>query len=348
MSATASVATRHDWSLAEVRALFEQPFNDLLFQAQTVHRAYFDPNRVQVSTLLSIKTGACPEDCKYCPQSGHYNTGLDKEKLMEVQKVLEAKAIGSTRFCMGAAWKHPSAKDMPYVLEMVKGVKKLGLETCMTLGRLTQEQTQALADAGLDYYNHNLDTSPEFYGNIITTRTYSERLQTLAYVREAGMKICSGGILGMGESVDDRAGLLIQLANLPEHPESVPINMLVKVKGTPLAEEKDVDPFDFIRTLAVARIMMPKSHVRLSAGREQMNEQMQALAFMAGANSIFYGEKLLTTKNPQAEKDMQLFARLGIKPEEREEHADEVHQAAIEQALVEQRESKLFYNAASA
>lgn len=352
MSATASVATRHDWSLAEVRALFEQPFNDLLFQAQTVHRAHFDPNRVQVSTLLSIKTGACPEDCKYCPQSGHYNTGLDKEKLMEVQKVLEAaaeaKAIGSTRFCMGAAWKHPSAKDMPYVLEMVKGVKKLGLETCMTLGRLTQEQTQALADAGLDYYNHNLDTSPEFYGNIITTRTYSERLQTLAYVREAGMKICSGGILGMGESVDDRAGLLIQLANLPEHPESVPINMLVKVKGTPLAEEKDVDPFDFIRTLAVARIMMPKSHVRLSAGREQMNEQMQALAFMAGANSIFYGEKLLTTKNPQAEKDMQLFARLGIKPEEREEHADEVHQAAIEQALVEQRESKLFYNAASA
>ncbi|MBM7062256.1 biotin synthase BioB [Pseudomonas sp. UL073] len=350
MNASAVQATRHDWSLAEVRALFEQPFNDLLFQAQTMHRAHFDPNRVQVSTLLSIKTGACPEDCKYCPQSGHYNTGLDKEKLMEVQKVLqaaeEAKAIGSTRFCMGAAWKHPSAKDMPYVLEMVKGVKKLGLETCMTLGKLTQEQTQSLAEAGLDYYNHNLDTSPEFYGNIITTRTYSERLQTLAYVREAGMKICSGGILGMGESVDDRAGLLIQLANLPEHPESVPINMLVKVKGTPLAEEKDVDPFDFIRTLAVARIMMPKSHVRLSAGREQMNEQMQALAFMAGANSIFYGEKLLTTANPQADKDMQLFARLGIKPEEREEHADEVHQAAIEQALVEQRDSKLFYDAA--
>ncbi|MEP9320022.1 biotin synthase BioB [Pseudomonas sp. LABIM340] len=352
MSATAAQVIRHDWTLAEVRALFEQPFNDLLFQAQSMHRAHFDPNRVQVSTLLSIKTGACPEDCKYCPQSGHYNTGLDKEKLMEVQKVLqaaaEAKAIGSTRFCMGAAWKHPSAKDMPYVLEMVKGVKKLGLETCMTLGKLTQEQTQSLAEAGLDYYNHNLDTSPEFYGNIITTRTYSERLQTLAYVREAGMKICSGGILGMGESVDDRAGLLIQLANLPEHPESVPINMLVKVKGTPLAEEKDVDPFDFIRTLAVARLMMPKSHVRLSAGREQMNEQMQALAFMAGANSIFYGEKLLTTTNPQAEKDMQLFARLGIKPEEREEHADEVHQAAIEQALVEQRDSQLFYNAASA
>ena len=341
--------TRHDWTPAEVLALFKLPFNDLLFQAQSVHRQYFDPNRVQVSTLLSIKTGACPEDCKYCPQSGHYNTGLDKEKLMEVEKVLQAaadaKAIGSTRFCMGAAWKHPSAKDMPYVLKMVEGVKALGLETCMTLGKLTQEQTEALAQAGLDYYNHNLDTSPEFYGNIITTRTYSERLQTLAYVRDAGMKICSGGILGMGESVEDRAGLLIQLANLPEHPESVPINMLVKVKGTPLAEEEDVDPFDFIRMLAVARIMMPESHVRLSAGREQMNEQMQALAFLAGANSIFYGEKLLTTGNPQADKDMRLFARLGIQPEAREEHADEVHQAAIEQALMEQRDSNRFYSA---
>ncbi len=352
MSATTAPNLRHDWSLAEVKALFEQPFNDLLFQAQTVHRAHFDANRVQVSTLLSIKTGACPEDCKYCPQSGHYNTGLEKEKLMEVQKVLqaaaEAKAIGSTRFCMGAAWKHPSAKDMPYVLEMVKGVKALGLETCMTLGRLDQEQTAALATAGLDYYNHNLDTSPEFYGSIITTRTYGERLQTLAYVRDAGMKICSGGILGMGESLDDRAGLLIQLANLPEHPESVPINMLVKVQGTPLANAEDVDPFDFIRMLAVARILMPMSHVRLSAGREAMNEQMQALAFFAGANSIFYGEKLLTTANPQADKDMQLFSRLGIKPEEREEHSDEVHQAAIEQALVEQKSSELFYDAASA
>ena len=349
MSVTA--ALRHDWTLDEVRALFNQPFNDLLFQAQGVHRQHFNPNEVQVSTLLSIKTGACPEDCKYCPQSGHYNTGLDKEKLMEVQKVLEAaaeaKAIGSTRFCMGAAWKHPTAKDMPYVLEMVKGVKALGLETCMTLGTLSQEQTMALADAGLDYYNHNLDTSPEFYGNIITTRTYSERLQTLAYVREAGMKICSGGILGMGESLDDRLGLLIQLANLPEHPESVPINMLVKVKGTPLAEAEDVDPFDFIRTLAVARILMPHSHVRLSAGREQMNEQMQALAFFAGANSIFYGEKLLTTGNPEAERDMRLFQRLGIQPEAREEHADEVHQAAIEQALVEQRNSQLFHDAAA-
>jgi biotin synthase len=292
-----------------------------------VHRAHFDANRVQVSTLLSIKTGACPEDCKYCPQSGHYNTGLEKEKLMEVQKVLEeaarAKAIGSTRFCMGAAWKHPSAKDMPYVLQMVKGVKAMGLETCMTL-----------------------DTSPEFYGSIITTRTYSERLQTLAYVRDSGMKICSGGILGMGESLDDRANLLIQLANLPEHPESVPINMLVKVAGTPLENAEDIDPFDFIRMLAVARILMPQSHVRLSAGREAMNEQMQALAFFAGANSIFYGDKLLTTANPQADKDMQLFSRLGILPEAREEHADEVHQAAIEQALVEQKSSEQFYNAA--
>ncbi len=349
MSATATAVSRHDWTLAEVRSLFELSFNDLLFQAQTVHRQHFDPNRVQVSTLLSIKTGACPEDCKYCPQSGHYNTGLDKEKLLEVQKVLEeaarAKAIGSTRFCMGAAWKHPSAKDMPYVLQMVEGVKALGLETCMTLGKLDQEQTRALAVAGLDYYNHNLDTSPEFYGNIITTRTYADRLETLSHVRDAGMKICSGGILGMGESLDDRAGLLIQLANLPEHPESVPINMLVKVQGTPLADAQDVDPFDFIRMLAVARIMMPQSHVRLSAGREQMNEQMQALAFFAGANSIFYGEKLLTTANPQADKDMQLFARLGIQPEAREEHDDDVHQAAIEQALVEQRDSKLFYSA---
>jgi biotin synthase len=351
MSASLQSPLRHDWTLAEVKALFTQPFNDLLFQAMTVHRAHFNPNQVQVSTLLSIKTGACPEDCKYCPQSGHYNTGLEKEKLLEVQKVLEeaarAKAIGSTRFCMGAAWKHPSAKDMPYVLEMVRGVKALGLETCMTLGRLDRDQTTALAEAGLDYYNHNLDTSPEFYGSIITTRTYGERLQTLAYVRDAGMKICSGGILGMGESLDDRAGLLIQLANLPEHPESVPINMLVKVAGTPLANAEDIDPFDFIRMLAVARILMPHSHVRLSAGREQMNEQMQALAFMAGANSIFYGEKLLTTGNPQADKDMLLFARLGIAPEAREEHDDEVHQAAIEQALVEQRSGELFYDAAA-
>ena len=343
---------RHNWTLAEVNALYALPFNDLLFQAQTVHRAHFTPNEVQVSTLLSIKTGACAEDCKYCPQSGHYNTGLERERLLEVEKVLtQAKAAkdkGATRFCMGAAWTNPKQRDMPYIIEMVQGVKNMGLETCMTLGMLTGEQAKTLADAGLDYYNHNLDTSPEFYGSIITTRTYSERLQTLAYVRDSGMKICSGGILGMGESLDDRANLLIQLANLPEHPESVPINMLVKVAGTPLENADDVDPFDFIRMLAVARILMPKSHVRLSAGREAMNEQMQALAFLAGANSIFYGDKLLTTANPQADKDMQLFSRLGILPEAREEHADEVHQAAIEQALVEQKSSELFYDAASA
>lgn len=344
-------ALRHDWTLDEVRALFEQPFNDLIFQAQTVHRQHFNPNEVQVSTLLSIKTGACPEDCKYCPQSGHHNTDLDKQKLMEVQKVLEAaaaaKASGSSRFCMGAAWKHPSAKDMPYVLEMVKGVKAMGLETCMTLGTLSQEQTLALAAAGLDYYNHNLDTSPEFYGNIITTRSYAERLQTLGYVRESGMKICSGGILGMGEQLDDRLGLLIQLANLPEHPESVPINMLVKVKGTPLEDAEDVDPFDFIRTLAVARIMMPQSHVRLSAGREQMNDQMQSLAFLAGANSIFYGEKLLTTCNPEAESDMKLFERLGIKPEQRQGYSDDVHESVIGQAIAEQRNAGMFSDAAA-
>lgn len=342
---------RHDWSLDEVLALFAQPFNDLLYQAQQVHRRHFDANRVQVSTLLSIKTGACPEDCKYCPQSGHYNTGLDKQKLLEVQKVLEeaqrAKAQGSTRFCMGAAWKHPTAKDMPYVLEMVKGVKAMGLETCMTLGRLDAEQSRALAEAGLDYYNHNLDTSPEFYSQIITTRTYAERLQTLAHVRDAGMKICSGGILGMGESLADRAKLLLELANLPEHPESVPINQLVKVQGTPLADAEAVDPFDFIRMLAVARIMMPKSHVRLSAGREQMSDEMQALAFMAGANSIFYGDKLLTTDNPEADRDRQLFARLGIQPEQRQEHDDDVHYAALEQAVLQNRSSELFYDAAA-
>jgi biotin synthase len=281
-----------------------------------VHRANFDPNEVQVSTLLSIKTGACPEDCKYCPQSGHYNTGLAKEKLMQVEAVLkkaaEAKAKGSSRFCMGAAWKHPSDKDLPYVLEMVKGVKELGLETCMTLGMLRDDQADALADAGLDYYNHNLDTSPDFYDKIITTRSYQDRLDTLQHVRDAGMKICSGGIIGMGEREKDRMGLLAQLANLPQQPESVPINMLVKVEGTPLANVEDIDPFDFVRCIAVARIMMPKSHVRLSAGREEMSDEMQSLTFLAGANSIFYGEKLLTTENPDTHRDQKLFKRLGI------------------------------------
>ena len=313
---------RHDWSRQEVEALFDLPFNDLLFRAQSIHRRYFDPNRVQVSTLLSIKTGACPEDCAYCPQSTRYDTGLEAEKLMAVEKVLEqaraARESGATRFCMGAAWRSPKQRDMPYVVAMVKGVRELGLESCMTLGMLTGEQAQELAEAGLDYYNHNLDTSPEFYRDIITTRTYQDRLQTLEHVRGAGMKVCSGGIVGMGEQVSDRAGLLQQLANLPQHPESVPVNMLVRVEGTPLAEQADLDPFEFIRTIAVARIMMPASHVRLSAGREEMNEQMHALAYFAGANSIFYGEKLLTTPNPRANSDMALFARLGIEPEQRQ------------------------------
>lgn len=307
---------RHDWQQDEVAELFALPMNDLLFKAQTVHRQYFDPNQVQVSTLLSIKTGACPEDCAYCPQSARYDTKLEKEKLMEVEAVIEkakaAKAAGSDRFCMGAAWRSPRAKDMPYVLAMVEGVKDLGMETCMTLGMLDQEKSAQLAEAGLDYYNHNLDTSPEYYGEIITTRTYSDRLETLQNVRDSGMKVCSGGIVGMGEEEKDRIGLLRQLANLPQHPDSVPINQLVKVEGTPLETEGDLDPFEFIRTIAVARIMMPKSHVRLSAGREEMSEEMQSMCFFAGANSIFYGECLLTTPNPAANKDQELFRKLGI------------------------------------
>ncbi|MCL6271202.1 biotin synthase BioB [Sansalvadorimonas sp. 2012CJ34-2] len=347
-----NTTTRHDWTVAEVEELFALPFNDLLFQAQTIHRQHFDPNEVQVSTLLSIKTGACPEDCKYCPQSGRYNTGLEKEKLMEVQRVLEkakqARATGATRFCMGAAWKNPPKKDFPYVLEMVKGVKKLGLETCMTLGKLSREQTQQLKEAGLDYYNHNLDTSPEFYKNIITTRTYSDRLETLSFVRDSGMKICSGGIVGMGENSSDRAGLLVNLANLPQHPESVPINMLVKVDGTPLDNVEDLEPFDFIRCIAVARIMMPKSHVRLSAGRTDMNEQMQALAFMAGANSIFYGECLLTTPNPEAHKDKLLFKKLGINPERRVvEHDDEEQEIELLDQVQKKQDEALFVDAAA-
>ncbi len=312
-------AIRHDWTRAEALALFALPFSELLFRAQTIHRQHFDPNTVQVSTLLSIKTGACPEDCKYCPQSARYDTGLEREKLLELEAVVEraraARAQGATRFCMGAAWRSPHDRDLPAVLDMVREVKALGLETCMTLGMLSETQSQALADAGLDYYNHNLDTSPEYYGEIITTRTYQDRLETLDRVRRAGMKVCAGGILGMGEGLADRAGLLVQLANLPVHPESVPINQLVPVAGTPLADAGALDPFDFVRTIAVARILMPASHVRLSAGRESMNEQTQALAFFAGANSIFYGEKLLTTPNPDADADRTLFARLGIRPE---------------------------------
>ncbi|EIJ2833287.1 TPA: biotin synthase BioB [Vibrio parahaemolyticus] len=345
---------RHNWTQAEVRDLMEKPFMDLLFEAQLVHRQYQQTNHVQVSTLLSIKTGACPEDCKYCPQSARYTTDIEKERLMEVERVLDAaqkaKNAGSTRFCMGAAWKNPKERDMPHLTDMIKGVKDMGLETCMTLGMLTPEQAKQLANAGLDYYNHNLDTSPEFYGNIITTRTYQDRLDTLSHVRDAGMKICSGGIIGMGESANDRAGLLVELANLPTHPESVPINMLVKVKGTPLETVDDVDPFDFIRLIAIARIMMPQSAVRLSAGRENMNEQMQALCFMAGANSVFYGCKLLTTPNPSEDKDMMLFKKLGINSQEVSQKPDEIEENELLDRVVERvaaRPTKddLFYDA---
>ncbi|WP_028469708.1 biotin synthase BioB [Neptunomonas japonica] len=346
---TGKAPVRNDWTVEEVQALFDLPFNDLMFNAQTVHRQYFNPNEVQVSTLLSIKTGACPEDCKYCPQSGHYNTGLEKERLMKVDKVLEkarqAKASGSTRFCMGAAWKHPADKDMPYVVDMVKQVKALGLETCMTLGMLDEGKADQLADAGLDYYNHNLDTSPEYYDKIITTRTFQDRLDTLQNVRDSGMKICSGGILGMGETATDRIGLLRQLANMPVQPESVPINMLVKVKGTPMENVEDLDHLVFIRTIAVARIMMPASHVRLSAGRESMSDEMQAMTFFAGANSIFYGDCLLTTPNPETNRDLQLFKRLGINPEQRISVDDDVQEAAIIKDLQKQQDSKHFYEA---
>ena len=340
---------RHNWGVAEITDLFNMPLNDLLFKAQTTHRTHFDPNEVQVSTLLSIKTGACPEDCKYCPQSVHNDTGLDVERLMKVKEVIEeavaAKQQGASRFCMGAAWKNPRAKDMPYVLEMVKEVKAMGLETCMTLGMLAPDQAQQLAEAGLDYYNHNLDTSPEFYGSIITTRTYQDRLNTLGNVRDAGMKVCAGGIVGMGENLRDRVGLLQQLANMPQHPESVPINMLVKVEGTPLDQVEDLEPFDFIRTIAVARILMPQSHVRLSAGREEMNEQMQSLCFLAGANSIFYGDKLLTTGNPEADADRQLFAKLGIHPEQRQGASDEAHEQALINQIQDQKNEQMFYDA---
>lgn len=346
----AATTLRHNWTLEEARSLLDMPFNDLLFQAQSVHRQHFDPNEVQVSTLLSIKTGACPEDCKYCPQSGHYNTGLEKEKLLELEKVVAearaAKEKGASRFCMGAAWRSPAEKDMPYVLDMIRQVKSLGLETCMTLGMLQPEQAEELAEAGLDYYNHNLDTSEKYYNHIITTRTYQDRLDTLANVRGAGMKVCCGGIMGLGEDEDDRAGLLVQLANLPQHPESVPVNMLVKVKGTPLENAEDLDPFEFVRVIAAARIMMPASHVRLSAGRETMNEELQALCFLAGANSIFYGEKLLTTANPEADADTLLFRRLGIRPEQREQCVSEAREeAAIVGALEHEATRHLFYDA---
>jgi biotin synthase len=320
---------RHDWRLAEVEALFAQPFLDLLHRAQSVHRAHHEPNTVQMSTLLSIKTGACPEDCAYCPQSVRFDTGLEREALMKVDEVREAaaraKAAGATRFCMGAAYRSPKAKELAVIAQMIREVRALGLETCATLGMLTPSQATELRDAGLDYYNHNLDTSPEFYGEIITTRTYQDRLDTLDAVRNAGMKVCCGGIVGMGETVTDRAKLLLTLANLPEHPESVPINQLVQVPGTPLQGAAPVDPFDFVRAIAVARILMPRSHVRLSAGRTEMSDELQALCFFAGANSIFYGEKLLTTGNPDVERDQKLFARLGLKAESAPETASTSH-----------------------
>ncbi|HGN0450449.1 TPA: biotin synthase BioB [Proteus mirabilis] len=344
------MSTLKRWTLKEARALFDMPFLDLVFQAQQVHRQHFDPSQIQVSTLLSIKTGACPEDCKYCAQSARYKTGLEKERLMEVQQVIEsakkAKAAGSTRFCMGAAWRNPHERDMPYLEQMVKEVKALGMETCMTLGKLDDSQASRLAQAGLDFYNHNLDTSPEFYGSIITTRTYQDRLDTLDKVRNAGIKVCSGGILGLGEEVKDRAAMLVQLANLPQPPESVPINMLAKIKGTPLADNEDVDPFDFIRTIAVARIMMPRSYVRLSAGREQMSEQTQAFCFMAGANSIFYGCKLLTTTNPTEDKDHQLFRKLGLNPERLSVSMGDQRQEDVLLQAVAEKDTEQFYNAA--
>jgi biotin synthase len=314
-----SGAPRHDWSVAQIEGLFAQPFLDLLLTAQSVHRLHFTPNTVQMSTLLSIKTGACPEDCAYCPQSVRYDTGLSREALLEVAAVKEsaerAKAAGATRFCMGAAYRSPKARDLDVICAMVQEVRALGMESCATLGMLEPEQAQQLKSAGLDFYNHNLDTSAEFYGEIITTRTFQDRLGTLSAVREAGLKVCCGGIIGMGESTRDRASMLATLAGLPQHPESVPINELVQVPGTPLHGIAPVDPFDFIRTIAVARIVLPRSHVRLSAGRTQMSDEMQALCFMAGANSIFYGEKLLTTGNPDVEKDRNLLVRLGLTPE---------------------------------
>lgn len=309
---------RHDWTRDEVHALFDMSFNELLFRAHSTHRRNFDPDEVQISTLLSIKTGACPEDCKYCPQSVRYDTGLEREVLMPLDSVLEAakaaKDSGASRFCMGAAWRSPKDKDLDQVIEMVKGVRYMGMETCLTLGMLDGDQAGKLKEAGLDYYNHNLDSSPEYYKEVISTRTYDDRLETLAHVRNAGLNVCCGGIVGMGESREDRVGLMTELSNLPEHPQSVPINNLVQVKGTPLDGIEAIDALEFVRTIAVARIMMPASVVRLSAGRTEMSDEMQALCFFAGANSIFYGDKLLTTDNPAALRDRELLDRLGIRP----------------------------------
>lgn len=330
------------WTFDEVHNLFNSPFFELLFKAQKIHRLNFDPQKIQLSVLLSIKTGSCPEDCKYCPQSARYKTEIKSEKLLDIDKIIKsakkAKKSGSTRFCMGAAWSNPKERDIPYLEEILRKIKKLGLETCMTLGRLNDSQVNKLAKAGLDYYNHNLDTSKDFYSKIITTRKYEDRINTIEKVRKAGIKVCSGGIIGLGETNSDRIKLLIQLANLPKAPESVPINMLMKIKGTPLESNKDVDSFDFIRTIACARIMMPTSFVRLSAGRERMSEEMQTLCFIAGANSVFYGCKLLTSKNPTEEKDKNLFNRLNIntKIQENEQSYDFNN---------EKNNTNMFYNA---
>ncbi|HEC04917.1 MAG TPA: biotin synthase BioB [Thiothrix sp.] len=310
---------RTNWDITEIEALFALPLNDLLYKAHTIHRENFTPNTVQVSTLLSIKTGACPEDCSYCSQSARNDTGLERERLLPIEEVIsaaqEAKNNGATRFCMGAAWRNPTDKSLDHVVDMVSAVKALGMETCVTLGMLTEKQTDRLKTAGLDYYNHNLDTSPEFYGEVITTRTYQDRLDTLSYVRDSGINVCSGGILGLGETARDRARLLQELANMPKHPESVPINELVRIPGTPLADNEAIDSFDFIRTIAVARILMPTSYVRLSAGRTEMSDETQAMCFFAGANSMFYGDKLLTTDNPEENADNLLFAKLGLELE---------------------------------
>jgi biotin synthase len=323
---------RHDWTRAEAEELYNQPFNELLFQAQTVHRRYFDPNKIQMSRLLSIKTGGCAEDCAYCSQSAHYSTGLSASKLMEVERVIgearKAKASGATRYCMGAAWRSPKERDLDGLCAMVRGVKALGMETCMTLGMLTSRDAERLAFAGLDYYNHNIDTSERYYSEIVKTRNFADRLETLDHVRSAGIKVCCGGILGMGEEAADRVAMLMTLANLPQHPESVPINLLIPIDGTPLENAPPLDPIAFIRTIAVTRIMMPRSMVRLSAGRSAMSDELQALCFFAGANSIFMGEVLLTAENPGEDKDAALFSKLGLSPMPLEQQAD-AHAEAV-------------------
>jgi len=332
MTPTISATPRNDWTLEEVEALFALPFNDLLFHAQGVHRQNFDPNRVQLSTLLNIKTGGCAEDCNYCSQSAHHDAELKAEKMIPAEEVIDAakaaKDGGATRFCMGAAWSSPKDRDMPEILDMIKSVKGLGMDTCMTLGMLSDQQTEQLKEAGLDYYNHNIDTSREYYDKVVTTRTFDDRLATLDRCRDNDIKLCTGGIIGMGESRTDRASMMVTLANLPKHPESVPINMLIPIEGTPFEAKTKIDDFDFVKTIAVARLVMPQSYVRLSAGREEMSEELQALCFFAGANSMFYGDKLLTAGNQSVSADRNMFERLGIEPEEHREGKPSLEQAS--------------------